>query len=62
MNRRLLKYTGLFLAACLAAAACEQTNIYSDIDYNVTLDASNTYLAGDPVRFNISGNPDNLVF
>ncbi len=62
MNRRILKYTGLALAACLGTAGCEQTNIYSEIDYNVTLDASNTYLAGDPVRFNISGNPDNLVF
>lgn len=62
MNRRPLTYACLALAGCLAVAGCEQANIYSEVDYNVTLDPSNTYYAGDPVRFNITGNPENLVF
>lgn len=43
-------------------AGCEQANVYQDVDFRVTLDPSNTYKAGEPVRFNISGNPDNLLF
>ena len=54
-----------FIAACgmlSVLAGCEQANVYQDVDFRVTLDPSNTYQAGDPVRFNISGNPDNLLF
>lgn len=49
-------------AVLLMAAGCEQPNIYAEIDYNVTLAPSNTYVAGEPVVFNITGNPDNLLF
>lgn len=45
----------------MALSACEQQVVY-DVDYNVTLDPSNTYLAGEPVKFNFTGNVDNLLF
>ena len=49
------------LAAASLAAACTQEIVYP-VTCNVTLDPANTYLAGDPVRFNISGDADNLLF
>ena len=42
-------------------ASCQQDVIY-EVDYNITLDPANTYYAGDPVKFNIDGNVDNLLF
>ena len=60
MIKRLFPY--IALAVLLPVTGCEQKGMYSDVDFNVTLDASNTYYAGDPVVFNFSGNPDNLVF
>lgn len=62
MTNRLLQYIVGALGILFISAGCEQANIYSDVDFNVTLDQSNTYVAGEPVRFNISGNPDNLLF
>lgn len=62
MRNRILPY---FIAACgmvSILAGCEQANVYQDVDFRVSLDPSNTYQTGDPVRFNISGNPDNLLF
>jgi hypothetical protein len=41
--------------------AC-QHDIVRETHYNVTLDAANTYIAGEPVRFNIEGEVDNLLF
>lgn len=42
-------------------AACEHHVVY-DVDYNITLDPGNTYYAGDPVRFNFTGDVDNILF
>lgn len=42
-------------------ASCQQDVVY-EVDYNITLDPANTYYAGDPVKFNIDGNVDNLLF
>lgn len=39
-----------------------QHDVVEDIDFNVTLDPSNSYLKGEPVRFNFVGNMDNVVF
>lgn len=39
-----------------------QHDIVVDANYNVVLDKHNTYYAGEPVKFNISGDVDNLVF
>lgn len=50
-----------FIAGVFVFASC-QHEIVTDVDYNVTLDTDNTYYAGEPVRFNISGDVDNLLF
>ena len=42
-------------------ASCQQDVVY-EVDYNITLDPANTYYAGDPVKFNIDGDVDNLLF
>lgn len=62
MTGRILTYTAAAFLLVMASAGCEQTDIYYEVDSNVTLNAENTYYAGDPVVFNIAGNPDNLVF
>lgn len=51
----------LYLIAFTAFCAC-QHDIVRNTDFTVTLDSSNTYVAGDPVRFNIEGEVDNIVF
>lgn len=57
-----IKYMSLSaLAAVILAAGCSQGIDYP-VTYNVTLDPGNSYIAGEPVRFNISGDVDNLVF
>lgn len=43
-------------------SGCTQNDILYDVDYNVTFDPSNTYLAGDPVKFNFTGEVDNILF
>lgn len=43
-------------------AACEPQNIFYKLDYSITLDEENTYYAGEPVKFNINGLVDNLLF
>lgn len=49
------------ITGALLMASCQQDVIY-EVDYNVTLDPNNTYMAGEPVRFNIDGDVDNLLF
>ena len=56
MKKILFYITGLVLMA-----SCQHDVIY-EVDYNVTLDEENTYYAGDPVRFNVTGDVDNIVF
>ncbi|MGM9791112.1 MAG: DUF5017 domain-containing protein [Candidatus Cryptobacteroides sp.] len=48
-------------AALLMAASC-QHDIVRPAEFTVSLDESNTYLAGDPVRFNFTGEVDNIIF
>lgn len=43
-------------------SACEHESISTGLDFNITLDQSNTYYAGQPVRFNIEGDVDNIIF
>ena len=50
----------MILPAALAFSACSQKIVF-DVDYNVTLNPENTYVAGEPVRFDITGNVDNLL-
>ncbi len=51
----------LFIAAVALVVSCRQEIVY-EISYNVSLDGANTYEAGRPVRFNFSGDVDNIVF
>lgn len=56
-----MKRNYLLIFALIAICGC-QHDVIEDIDFNVTLDAGNTYVAGEPVRFNFTGNMDNVVF
>jgi hypothetical protein len=56
MKKILYLITGaLFMASC-------QHDVVYEVDYNIMLDSENTYYAGDPVKFNIDGDVDNLLF
>lgn len=50
-----------FCAAALLLVAC-QHDIVRPIDFSFTLDPSNTYLAGETLRFNFEGEADNILF
>ena len=56
-----MKRIYLIFAAIVLATACQQAVVY-EIDYSISLDKSNTYIAGEPVKFNFSGDVDNIVF
>ena len=56
-----MKKIYFLMLAALALGACQHDVIY-EVDYNVTLDKGNTYYAGEPVKFNVSGNVDNILF
>ena len=56
-----MKKTIIITAALMAFCACEH-DIERVTDFNVTLDAENTYIAGEPVRFNFEGEVDNVIF
>lgn len=51
----------IITAALMAFCAC-QHDIVRETDFNVTLDAENTYFVGEPVRFNFTGEVDNVIF
>ncbi|MCM1178073.1 MAG: DUF5017 domain-containing protein [Bacteroidales bacterium] len=52
----------LLCAIPVLVAGCTHTDAYKKVDYNVTLHPSNTYYAGDAVKFNITGEVDNILF
>ena len=56
-----MKRTIILTAALMAFCAC-QHDIVRETDFNVTLDAENTYVVGEPVRFNFTGEVDNVIF
>ena len=49
------------ITGALLMASC-QHDVINVVDYNITLGSENTYFAGDPVKFNIDGDVDNLLF
>jgi hypothetical protein len=55
------KYISILFTGVLLLASCQHDVIY-EVDYNVTLDEGNTYYAGEPVKFNFTGDVENLVF
>ena len=52
----------IFISTILLALCACQHDIVRVTDFNVTLDAGNTYVAGEPVRFNFEGEVDNVIF
>lgn len=48
------------LSTCLLA--CSQNEAALDPAFNITLDSGNSYVAGEPVKFNVKGNIDNILF
>lgn len=50
-----------FVVAAFMVMSC-QHDVINEVDYNVTLDPQNTYYAGEPVKFKITGDVDNLLF
>lgn len=57
MMKRFVTYMILPL---LVLSSCSQKIVF-DVDYNITLNPENTYIAGEPVKFDITGNVDNLL-
>ena len=52
-----------FLYTALAAIALTSCNTLSeDIDFEISLDPENEYVAGKEVKFNFVGNPNYLTF
>ena len=56
-----MRNTAILSLVMALFCAC-QHDIVIETHYNVTLDADNSYIAGEPVRFNIEGEVDNIVF
>lgn len=56
-----MKKIYIILLAATTLYSC-QHDIVRKTDFNITLDHSNTYKAGEPVRFNIEGEVDNIIF
>ncbi len=52
----------VIMFSVLAALCGCQHDIAREVDYNITLSQDNTYVAGDPVVFNMTGEVDNLLF
>ena len=59
MKLNLISY---IMALPVIIAGCTQSDILYEAEYNVTLNPENTYIAGEPVTFDISGDIDNLLF
>lgn len=57
-----MKHKILYFVAAFAAVACSHKDIVQDVDFDVEIDGSVTYVAGEPVKFLIEGNVDNLLF
>ena len=52
----------IMIAVALAALTGCKHEIVTPSEGRITLDPANTYYAGDPVRFLIGGQPDNILF
>jgi len=56
----MMKYTIILILFFLAVTSCNKV-VTPNLDFNVTTN-SNTYRVGDTVTFNLSGNPNYIVF
>ena len=61
MNQ-IYRYIGLAAAVSAALVSCRNEDILGSAEFNIVLDSSNSYLAGEPVKFKIEGEVDNLLF
>lgn len=61
MNRTFI-HIGLAAAVSAALVSCRNEDILGDAEFNIVLDSSNSYFAGEPVKFKIEGEVDNLLF
>ena len=59
---RIMKKTLCLIPMLLILASCQDRTLMQEVSCRVKLDPANTYLAGDPVRFLIDGNADNILF
>lgn len=57
-----MKHKILYLLTAFAAVACSHKDIVRDVDFDIKIDPSSTYVAGEPVKFLIEGKVDNLLF
>lgn len=57
----MMRYISVFFIASVLACSC-QHDLSDEAYFNVTLASENTYVAGDPVTFNFTGDIDNLLF
>lgn len=56
-----MKRLYMFVSALAVLCGC-QHDVIEEVEFNVTLDEGNTYFAGEGVRFNFTGNMENIVF
>ena len=56
-----MKRISIFLASLTMLCACSH-DIDREAYFKVTLSSANTYMAGEPVVFNFSGDIDNVLF
>lgn len=62
MVKKLISSVVAVSCAFLFAVSCDQTDITSPVEFDVSLDESNVYEAGKEIRFNFSGNAENITF
>ena len=56
-----MKRINLLFILLAVFCSCEH-DIATKVDFNVTLDESNVYKVGEPIRFNFTGDVDNILF
>lgn len=60
--KKTLRHIICIILTVIPLLSCEQDDIVNPVDFVVVPDSGNTYVAGEPVRFNISGDADFIVF
>lgn len=60
--KKIIKAVAVAFCMAMLAAGCDQTDITAPVEFEVTLDESNVYEAGEEIKFNFSGNAENIAF
>lgn len=61
MYMLMMKRYVILFSALVAFCGCRH-DIVREMDFNVLLSEDNTYVVGEPVKFDIKGNVDNILF